>query len=196
MTDPIRVLGLDLSLTSTGCAKAWGGVLVPPPVTFRVTPGPATGFARMHAMLGQLGRVVAEFDPDLVVTEGQALMARGAYHLENSGLWWNVMYRIWKSGRPLAVVPIPTLKRFATGRAKDVDKGDMRIAACRRFGLDRIQADEADALWLAAAGCQQYGWPICQLPDSQVAVLSQHGKNGPLIRWPPTLKPPRQAAAS
>lgn len=173
MAEQLTAMGLDTSLTSTGISTAWGGVLAPPP-EFRslCAPKGLKTWARMEWLIKELGAYVKQNDPDVILIEGPGYhsASRGAYWHENAGFWWEVTLRIKRSGRPLVVITPGTLKKFATGRG-NADKGDMRLAAGRRFDLDRIGDDEADALWLAAAGLERYGWPLVSLPAAQVAAL-------------------------
>lgn len=193
MADQLTVLGLDLSLTSTGGALGSGGALGGQPYTFLIRSA-RKGWARMDSQVNRIGQAVKEYDPDLIAVEGPAYhsAAQGSYWHENAGLWWEVTTRIWKSGRPMVIIAPSVLKKFATGKG-NADKGDMRIAAVTRFGLTQIGPDEADALWLAAACCQQYGLPLVKLPAEQVAALTalSRPKKGqpahPVIDWPLTL---------
>jgi Holliday junction resolvasome RuvABC endonuclease subunit len=194
VADQLTVLGLDLSLTSTGGCRAVGGALGGQPYPFLIRSA-RRGWARMDSQVTRIGQAVREYDPDLIMVEAplpRAAASAGAYYHENAGLWWQVTTRIWKSGRPMVTVPPPTLKKFATGRG-NADKFDMRLAAIRRFGLDGIGADEADALWLAAAGCEHYGLPLVKLPADQVAALTAMAKPKkgqpahPVIDWLPSL---------
>jgi Holliday junction resolvasome RuvABC endonuclease subunit len=178
MADQLTVLGLDLSLTSTGCAKVVGGALGGDPWLFRVQ-SKRRGLDRLDSQYRRVGEAVAECDPDLIVLEGPSLHSQGAYWHENAGLHWLVRHRIWQSGRPLAVVTPATLKKFATGSG-GAKKLDVCIAAVKRFDLDTVQEDQADALWLAAAGLERFGLPLVKLPAVQVAALDK-------AEWPASL---------
>jgi crossover junction endodeoxyribonuclease RuvC len=181
----LRALGLDTSPTSTGWGKACAQPLLAGPPEFgTIKPGiivPKAGnldlsAARIRKVIAELGPLVSGFDPDLIVMEGPSFGSTGAYWHENAGLWWAVVLRIKQSGRPLVIIQPATLKKFATGSGR-ADKGDMRVAAATRFGLATIGPDEADGLWLAAAACQHYGWPLVKLPAVQTAALD-------VVKWP------------
>lgn len=185
--DRLTVLGLDLSLTSTGGARIIGGALGGDPFPFRIRSA-KKGVERLDSQFRRVGQAVQEYDPDLVVVERplpQPMRGAGAYYHENAGLYWLVMHRLFLSGRPHVTVPVTTLKRFATGKGSG-DKTAMCLAALKRFGLE-LNPDEADALWLAAAGLQHYGLPVVQLPALQVDALDSTNKQGPVIDWPVTL---------
>jgi crossover junction endodeoxyribonuclease RuvC len=194
VADQLTVLGLDLSLTSTGCAKVISGPLTGAPWTFRVRSA-KRGWERMDSQVTRIGQAVKETDPDLIVIEGPAYYSasQGAYWHENAGLWWEVTSRIWKSGRPFAVIGPSVLKKFATGKGSGTAKSAMVGAAIYRFGLAEIGEDEADALWLAAAGCQHYGMPLVKLPQMQADALEsvvpakKKIPAHPAVDWPATL---------
>jgi crossover junction endodeoxyribonuclease RuvC len=175
----LTVLGLDLSLTSTGVSTAWGALLASAPVFEAVKPPPKLKtWARMDWMIKELGGIVTAADPDLIVIEGPGYhaAARGSYWHENAGLWWEITLRLWRARRPMTAITPSTLKKYATGSGA-AKKSAMCVAAAHRFGLAAIGEDEADALWLAAAGCQHYGWPLVKLPAVQVAALD-------VVAWP------------
>jgi crossover junction endodeoxyribonuclease RuvC len=193
----LTVLGLDLSLTSTGVCKAVGGALGGDPWFFTIKSA-RSGYERLDSQINRIGLAVQEIQPDVIVVEGPALHAKGAYFHENAGLFYAITHRIWKSGRPWAQVPPTVLKKFATGKGggPGTDKGGMRVAASYRFGLAEIGPDEADALWLAAAGLQHYGYPLVKLPILQVDALEALGKTKrPVVAWP-ALPVPAVAAVS
>lgn len=191
--DRLTVLGLDLSLTSTGCAKVVGGPLGGDPWTFRIRSA-KSGWVRMDSQVTRIGQAIRECDPDLIAVEGPAYFSasQGSYWHENAGLWWEVTSRIWKTGRPMVIVGPSVLKKFATG-AGGAKKSAMVGQAIRRFGLADIGEDEADALWLAAAGLQHYGLPVVKLPELQVAALEsvvpakKRVPAHPAVDWPISL---------
>ena len=193
MTDRLTVLGLDLSLTSTGAARIVSGPLVEPAWTFRIRSA-RKGWDRLDSQVNRIGEAVREIDPDLIAVEGPAYhaAAQGSYWHENAGLWWAVTHRIWKSGRPMVIIGPSVLKKFATGSGA-AKKSAMVGQAIRWFGLAEIGEDEADALWLAAACCQHYGLPAVRLPAVQVdalesAVAAKKGKPAhPAVDWPVSL---------
>jgi Holliday junction resolvasome RuvABC endonuclease subunit len=173
--DRLTVLGLDVSLTSTGGAKVTGGALGGDPWLFRVQ-SKRKGIDRLDSQVTRIGQAIERCEPDLIALEGPALHGTGAYYHENAGLHWAVRLAIHRSGMPLAVITPATLKKFGTGKG-NASKLDMCVAAVKRFDLDTVQEDEADALWLAAATLQQYGLPLVSLPAAQVEALVK-------VDWP------------
>jgi crossover junction endodeoxyribonuclease RuvC len=193
MTDTLTVCGLDLSLTSTGCAKIASGPLVEPPWTFRIRSA-RKGWDRLESQVNRIGQAVKEIDPDLIAVEGPGYhaAAQGSYWHETAGLWWSVTHRIWLTGRPMVIIGPSVLKKFATGSGS-AKKSAMVGQAIRRFGLDGIEEDEADALWLAAACCQHYGLPAVSMPAVNVAALEsvvpakKNKPAHPAVDWPVSL---------
>jgi len=167
------VVGLDLSLTSTGWAR-----INTTTETGRITPK-GTGHDRLGHILEDIFRIV--FDADLITVEGpsfgsgQAIRQNG--HHERAGLWWLVTHHLWVVGVPFAVIPPATLKRYATGKG-NATKDAVLAAAIRRYpqvGFDGN--DQADALILAAMGADHLGQPIATMPGVQRAALNA-------VEWP------------
>jgi crossover junction endodeoxyribonuclease RuvC len=169
------VVGLDLSLTSTGTARighnfTWADRIVPP--------ANLAGHSRMSFILSEISGLVKE--ADLVVVEGPAygmMRANQQGHHERAGLWWLVTRKLWRTERPFAVVAPTCLQRYATGKgraAKDV----VFAAAIRRYRQVEFDGnDAADALVLAAMGADQLGRPIATVPATHRAALGS-------VTWP------------
>ena len=181
--------GLDLSLRSTGMAKAntTTGQLIATAVRPRVT-----GHDRLEYLLGAVVPWLAGEGHrcDVVVVEG-VLMGKvmGNSILDLAGLGTLVRHELWRHGVPYALINPSTLKLYATGNGH-ADKAAMVAAAYRLLPQVTTRTnDEADAVWLAEAGCRHYGHPLCQLPPKQAAVLSALAAKGkrkgqPVIIWP------------
>ena len=74
---------------------------------------------------------------------------------------------------PLVYVAPTTLKKYATGTGLG-GKDEVLLAAERALGhlCPVATNDQADALWLAAMGCHQYGHPLCPMPARNSTALS------------------------
>lgn len=161
-----RILGLDLSLTCTGVAgnAGWTDTLKPP-AKFR-------GHDRLNWILNRIDDFIRV--ANLVVVEGPSYGNQGQQrqsgHHERAGLWWLTTHALWQRGIPTAVVPPAVVKQFATGKG-NADKAAMLLAVARRFEWFTGGEDEADALWLVAAGAQHLGVPMVELPKAQVSAL-------------------------
>jgi Holliday junction resolvasome RuvABC endonuclease subunit len=162
--EPVVVLGLDLSLTSTGAAVAEDGHCK----TWRVKP-PAklAGHERLAWLLERMhpgGHI------DLVVIEGPAFGAKGSAYHQLAGLWWLVTHDFWSAALTPAIAPPASVKRYATGKG-NAGKDDVLREVCRRFPDFGGGNDEADALTLAAMGADHLGHPIAAMPATHRAAL-------------------------
>lgn len=184
-----RVIGIDQSLTSTGLAVTSGPDLLP--LLIRVRPK-LRGHERLSLILSEVERHAEGCD--LAVIEGLAFGAKGSALLDLAGLQWMIRHYLWQMQIPYAVVSPYERAKFITGRA-GADKDEVLAAAIHRFPPDTgiMSNDAADALVLAAMGCEWLGEPVVELPAAQREVIhSVHtakGKRGqPKIAWP-TLGP-------
>lgn len=154
----MRVVGLDLSLTSTGMSDG---------TTHRaVQTGPADGSIerRIHRIMRDIHafmRIPAggtyEY-PDLAVIEGAAYGARGTAVDQLAGLRWYVRTDLTVQGIPFAIVTPTSLKLYTTGSGR-ATKAGMVAALDHRYGTRLADVkvkdgryDMADALGLAAMG--------------------------------------------
>src|SRR5687767_3314592 len=113
----LRIVGLDLSLTSTGMSD---GLMVN-----RVVQTKAGELleARLDRLLGRVMSFVQDPDgfysrvrtADLVVIEAPAFSRSGPGHEELAALRVMVRHRLWRNKIPYAMVSPTTLKRYVTG---------------------------------------------------------------------------------
>lgn len=166
----MRVLALDLSLTSTGVATPDGG-------TFTVTTDAA------QPLELRLWRIVTEAihtpltlgGADLAVIEDLPRNAKGAG--ATGPVHGAVAVSLLLESVPIVRVPAATVKKYATG-VGNCDKGAMGIAAQKRAGLDFSgRGDECDAWWLRAAALDHYGTPVVSVPAAQREALGK-------VAWP------------
>lgn len=165
-----RVIGLDLSLTSTGMSDGQSHHAV------QTAPGEP-----LEARLDRLVRGVVSFAlsptqwtddfpegraADLAVIEGSSYGSRGPGHEELAALRIMVRHRLWRMGIPYAMVPPPTLKRYTTGDGS-ATKQQLVAAVDERHGAKLADVsvkdgryDRADALGLAAMGYDHAGHPL------------------------------------
>ncbi len=181
----IWVTGADLSLASTGIARAdiepgdnvapygtvrgsWTGARKSAPD--ETNPPMPTRWRRAE----QLARRVDEElgSPDLLVIEGPATYSGHAGALDLVGAWWLTLdrycaRRFVEDGRlPDVLVVAPSkLKKYVTGHGH-ADKVDMVKAVRRHYGdafdlpLDAAVSDVADSIGLLAMGARFLGCPI------------------------------------
>jgi Holliday junction resolvasome RuvABC endonuclease subunit len=191
-----RVIGLDLSLTSTGLSDGQSVHVIQT----------AAGDP-LEARLDSLVRGVVSFAlsptqwtdtqpqgtvADLAVIEAPAWsQASGVGHEELSALRVMVRHRLWRLAVPYALVPPTTLKKYTTGSGK-ATKREMVAALYGRHGLDLQRVlvtdgryDQADAYALAAMGYDHIGQPLpSQGPPHAVPV---HKACLDAVRWPELL---------
>ncbi len=177
MSSP-RVLGLDLSLTSTGIARIENGS-IDVGVLKSANQGPAVTDQRTR--LCGITKAIWNFmgttthAPDMVVIEGPSYGSKGAGTWDRAGLWWLVIDGLVSNGIPVAIAPPSCRARYATGKG-NADKDLVLAETVRRF--DRVlRNDEADALILAAMGCDHLGSPLVTMPAAHRTGLDK-------VAWP------------
>jgi hypothetical protein len=149
-----HVIGLDLSLVSTGVAGAgWAD---------RIRPGNRNGINRLHYIRGQVLEFIT--GATLAVIEGPSYGSTGSYQHERGGLWWLIAWTLAQHDIPYAVAAPGQVKKYATGNG-NADKDEVLAAAIRRFPNVHItKNDEADAYWLCAIGFDLAGHPLVDMP--------------------------------
>lgn len=171
----LRVLGLDLSLTSTGVALPDGS-------TFRITTRAKDGDRRLCVIRDRIRRVLADHRPDFAVIEDLPT------HAHSAGITGHVhgvvKTELLDADVPYAFIVPATLKAYAcdNGRA---GKRDMADAAYLHAGAEfpgDLNArgeggDMCDAWWLRAAGLDLCRAPLFELPKAQRERLSK-------TKWP------------
>ena len=156
------VLGVDLSLTGTGCVSdsECGAVLVTKPVdTIERRLIAIRDFVLDHAAGADL-TVVEDY-----VTRSPAASSLALIH----GV---VRVALVEAGRPFTLVPPATLKKYAAGKG-NATKADMRVALYKRTGLDWDDDNLVDAWWLRAAGWQILDRPVVDVPMLQKLALAK-----------------------
>lgn len=177
-SDPAaHVIGLDLSLTTTGIAGRDWTRLLKPPATIAAAGGLTrlrwiTEAVRDHIATVPAGTLVAVEGPSYGSAAGQ----QG--HHERAGLWWMVYDAVDRDHWPIAVIPPASLKRYATGKG-NASKDAVLLAAAKRFPWFGGDNNQADALWLAAMAADHLGHPIATMPATHRAALDG-------VTWPET----------
>lgn len=165
-----KVVGLDLSLTSTGVGTArWTG---------RVQPKKLTGYNRLRFIRDAILEVLDREKPELVVVEGPVYGALGRGQHERGGLWWMVGEAVDLAGYSIGVAPPTAVKKYATGKG-NADKDEIILAAARKFEWFAGGNDEADALWICALGHDYLGEPLSEMPAKNREAVSS-------CEWPAT----------
>jgi Holliday junction resolvasome RuvABC endonuclease subunit len=168
VTNPagLRVIGLDLSLTSTGVA-------LPDGTTYRIKTRDKDGDRRLLHIRDSIRDDLADHRPHLAVVEDLPK------HAMSAGLTAKVhgivLGELLDAGVPYGYIVPATLKAYAcdNGRA---DKADMAAAAYLVAGAEFAHdsgGDQCDAWWLRAAGHDWLGLPLFDMPQAQRDRLSK-----------------------
>lgn len=178
----MRIVGLDLSLASTGVAVIDEGAEVS---VDRIATKPSGDnlWHRAHR-LQRITTIVLDTvhtggTPDLVVIEGPSHgQARQGGQHDRAGLWWLIVEALVAVEEiPVAEVPPATLKRYACGKG-NAGKDEVLAAVVRRYPtVEVVGNDTADALTLAAMGADHLGHPIAAMPATHRAALDK-------VAWP------------
>lgn len=199
------VLGLDLSLTSTGIAiidsrKPEERILFregSKPLPRVPTPGRAAGARKIDRGLvpvWERSRRISELADrilldvvhvplNLAVVEAPSFGSHhsGAAH-ERSGLFWTIVGSLRSVDVPVAEVPPSSRALYATGDG-GADKASVVDVTVERYGLGTRDDNIVDAFVLAAMGCHAYLQPLDKtIPERQANALRS-------VLWPdlPTL---------
>ncbi|MFC8873192.1 hypothetical protein [Streptomyces ardesiacus] len=166
-----RVMGLDLSITSTGVCRPDG-------TTFRIKTRQKDGPRRLTVIRDRLIAEVAECRPDLAVIEDLPMNAgrMSLTNLKNMACLHGVVQSVLVDADvPWAYVNTKTLKSFACDNG-GADKDAMAAAALLADGVefaDDKGGDQVDAWWLRAAGHDWCGVPLFSMPQAQRDYLSK-----------------------
>lgn len=188
----MSVIGIDLSLTSTGLATVLStGELVD---IHNVKSSGKKGdtreqrSARLFGLANEITDYIDRWRPniDMVVIEAPSYGSRFGSAHDRSGLWWLVMMALDHDfgGVPVAQVSPQGRAKYGTGAGNS--KKPVVYAAVKDRYTDlaprRIRNDdEADAILLAAIGARHLGYPIepAGLPEANLAALTG-------VLWPRT----------
>lgn len=179
----MKIVGLDLSLTSTGVASITDG-----DITVRRVQSKGRKDATLHERRDRLADLAAAItehaqDATLVVIEGPSFgQHRQSGQHDRAGLWWLVVDLLAEVTRVVEVPPASRSK-YATGKG-NASKDAVLAAVVRRYlAVDVTGNDEADALILAAMGARHLGQPIDDMPLTHTAAMTK-------VAWPlPTEAP-------
>lgn len=168
------VMGLDLSLASTGVAvtRGAGPILTE---TLETKGKQTDGYPEREARIRKVLQLVAgaiPFDVDLVVLEAPSYGSNTPGTWDRGGLWWGVVLGIRGFGHPLALVPPKNRAQYATGKG-NANKPTVMASAITRYGSFAVvhNDNEADAVVLAAMGQHYLGTPITPVPTKNQLAL-------------------------
>ncbi|MFJ8855275.1 hypothetical protein [Streptomyces sp. NPDC102437] len=170
----LRVIGLDLSLTSTGVALPDGS-------TYRIKTRQKDGDKRLLVIRNSLRAALAEHRAHLAVVEDlpvHAMAAGRTGHVHGV-----VKAELLDAGVPYALVVPATLKSYACDHG-NADKARMAAAAYLAAGVEFVDdrgGDQCDAWWLRAAGHDALGQPLFGMPQAQRDRLQK-------VDWPTAVR--------
>lgn len=164
----LRVIGLDLSITSTGVA-------LPDGTTYRIKTRAGDGYRRLTHIRDSIRDDLAEHRPHLAVIEDLPTKMHATSLKIIGKLHGVVVGELLDAEVPFAYVPPATLKQFACDKG-NAEKAQLAAAAYLAAGAefaDDKGGDQCDAWWLRAAGHDWCGVPLFDLPQAQRDRLSK-----------------------
>lgn len=161
----MRVMGIDLSLTSTGIAVTDFQTLA---ATLAVKSSGkrsdtlAQREARLRDILKRIEAAVIRYQPHLAVVEAPSFGSVGGSSHDRSGLWWAVLHMLCDYHVPVAQVAPTQRAKYGTGNGR-ADKKVVHSLVQANYGGASMPIktnDEADAVLLAAMGARHLGHSI------------------------------------
>lgn len=173
------VLGLDLSLRSTGLARVRSTGACYTWIIGSRGKRADTLVMRADRIADLAGLITAGvmFSDRLVVLEAPSYGQLGGSTWDRAGLWWAVVLKLSRINMPVAMVAPTTVKKWATGSGKAA-KGDVQKAMAGLYpGAHLKTSDEADALAMAHLGAFYRGF--------EPPILEHHTrKTMAAVKWP------------
>lgn len=159
---PLRMIGLDLSLTGTGIAHTHDHNGKPAIGCRTVHTGGRRGHDRIQDILVDVA-AAARSCPHIAVVEG-AFVGQNNNTVPLAELRGVVLHWLWTKGVPYVSIAPSTLKVWAAGNGA-ATKTAVREAVTADYGhLCHVGDDnQADALALLAMGMHVYGQPLAQV---------------------------------
>lgn len=180
----MNIIGLDLSLSSTGIATHEETHLIitngyTKKTTLKSDPveEERKRLHHHHQRIKTICQKISDLSRgcDLVVMEGLAFSAHD-YDRQNAGLAWIVRHRLYANGIPYALVPPLNLKKYVTGTGKS--RKEEVIAAVQRWrprignAHDEGLSDICDAYVLMSMGRWYCGFKAHTMPPLEKDSLA------------------------
>lgn len=177
----MRVMGLDLSLTSSGFCLGVDGQYERSGIVL----GERSGIPRMITGREKVMRKIEETKPHLVLIEDLAWSMNKSYAKENAGFSFALQMEFVTDGIPYCVISSSSLKKFCCGTAGNpkapIKKERILKDLLSHFGHNIDSNDEADAIVLAYIGMAAVGdWKMKNEPQRQ--SLETIHKTNPWIK--------------
>ena len=157
----MKVLALDLSLTSTGyCHNGETGI-----ISFE-----EKGPHRLWLVKREVESLALKFSPDVIAIEGYSFASRNSQAHSIGELGGVIRLLIWELGIPLIVVPPTCRAKFATGKG-NASKNEVISSVSARTGIiwanpgadDKCDAWILEEMVLARFGKAKHQWPEAHL---------------------------------
>jgi Holliday junction resolvasome RuvABC endonuclease subunit len=164
------VVGLDLSLTSTGMAHG--------DVTESFQPK-TKGMQRLHDILCEVVNIVVKLPDPFVVVEGYSFSSRNSHAHALGELGGVIRFHLWQRQVPYVDVPPTCRAKFATGKG-NAGKAEVVSAVSARTGrtwVGKGAEDECDAWVLQEMGLCRFNAGRFSWPAANLSTLST-------IDWP------------
>lgn len=157
----MNILGLDISLTSTGYSNHGFTSLIK---------SKSRGPERLHEISSTVVHACIEYEVHVVILEGYSFASRNSQAHSIGELGGCIRMRLWENGIPYVEVPPTSRAKFATGRG-NAGKTEVISAISSKTGLVFSGAgadDECDAwileeMGLTKLGLSKYLWTKEQL---------------------------------
>jgi len=175
MSSTPMVVGLDLSMTSTGVATIdeLGQIVT---LTEKSKGSRTDDLPTRRRRLRELADRIVAHTPGarLVAVEGPSFASTGSGTHDRSGLWWLVVDSLMAAGTPVVIVPPATRMIYAAG-AGNAGKDKVLASVVRRyFDVEVGGNDEADALVIAAIAARLIGRPVEEsMPQSHLRAMAK-----------------------
>lgn len=162
----MNILGLDISLTSTGYSNHGFTSLI------RVK---SRGPERLHQISSTVIDACIEYEIDAVILEGYSFASRNSQAHSIGELGGCIRMRLWENNIPYVEVPPTSRAKFATGRG-NAGKTEVISAISSKTGLVFSGSgadDECDAWILEEMGLTQLGLSKYQWTKEQLSALEK-----------------------
>lgn len=169
----MKVLGLDLSLCSSGCVVIDGSTIVNERLIKSKPsgPSPVDELKRLIKIKDEIAKIVAGNKIDLAVIEGLAFCARNTVALvQLAGLNYMVREMLYELQIPFILVAPSSLKKFITLRG-NAQKDEMLLETYKRYGVSFTDNNLCDGYGLSMCGLALLGNYSQKLTSQQVEVI-------------------------
>ncbi len=156
----ITSIGIDLALVNSGIVVLENSSIAKK-VSIKSKPSgdrPTDELKRIRKIVQEIEDIVSDYNPSIAVIENLAFAIRSTTSLTQlAGLSFLTRAMLSDYRIPFILVAPTTLKRFATGKGNS-EKDHIVLAAYKEYGIDDINNDIADALFLSKIGSMILGY--------------------------------------